>query len=128
MAGGLRVTLAEKLLLLRRRMKLTQERFAAHVGLSQQFVAELERGLKKPSLRSVEKIARACLVPVQWLVDDSEDATWFLEMPQDVRRFIAELDVVPYLQVAKEAKDAGLSPETLRGIIAAIRHAKRHGV
>lgn len=37
---------------------ISQEEFALNVGLHRTYISQLERGLKSPSLRTIEKICR----------------------------------------------------------------------
>lgn len=43
---------------LRKCKGLSQEDFSFHVGLHRTYVSQLERGLKSPSLRTIEKLCK----------------------------------------------------------------------
>jgi transcriptional regulator with XRE-family HTH domain len=50
---------------------LTQEQLAFDAGMKRSYVSELERGLRNPSVRAVERLARALKIdPSQLLCGD----------------------------------------------------------
>jgi transcriptional regulator with XRE-family HTH domain len=49
----------------------TQEKFAESIGLSAEYISQLETGVRSPSLETIVKIANALNVPVDYLVSDS---------------------------------------------------------
>lgn len=53
---------------LRRKLKLTQSQFAVMVGLSEDCVGKIERGVSVPSLLTVYKITGALKIPVEALI------------------------------------------------------------
>jgi transcriptional regulator with XRE-family HTH domain len=57
--ADLHVALGRWLRLLRKRQGLSLAAVAAQSGLSQSFLSQMERGLVQPSLRSVNRVARA---------------------------------------------------------------------
>ncbi len=62
----------KKLQHLRKQKNLTQEEVSGRSGLSIQFVGEIERGKRNPSLSSVKKIASALDVAVADVFDIEE--------------------------------------------------------
>ena len=55
---------------LRAQRDMTQEELAKKAGVTQGYIAQLERGLRKnPSLPSLRKLARALCVPVTELLE-----------------------------------------------------------
>lgn len=59
---------------LRKRLKLTQEQFAAIVGLSNDCIGKIERGVSIPSLSTVQKITAAVKMPLsEFLVSEPEE-------------------------------------------------------
>jgi len=63
--------IADKILMLRRANKLTQEEFAEKIGLDRRTVARAEDGKHRPSAESMEMIAQAFSVPISYFYDDS---------------------------------------------------------
>lgn len=51
---------------------LSQEELADRAGLHRTYISQLERGLKTPSLRSIEQIAAALGVPASHLIKRME--------------------------------------------------------
>lgn len=58
---------------LRKKRDLTQEKLAEAADLSVNFISFVERGIKSPSLASMERIAQALNVPIMELFNFSEE-------------------------------------------------------
>lgn len=63
--------IADKILLLRRTNKLTQEQFAERVNLDRRTIARAEDGIHRPSAETLELIADVFRVPIAYFYDDS---------------------------------------------------------
>ena len=63
--------IADKILMLRRANKLTQEKFAEKVGLDRRTVARAEEGKHKPSAETLEMIALTFDIPISYFYDNS---------------------------------------------------------
>lgn len=63
--------IADKILMLRRANKLTQEEFAEKVSLDRRTIARAEAGKHRPSAETMEMIAQAFSVPVSYFFDNS---------------------------------------------------------
>ena len=63
--------IADKILLLRRASKLTQEEFAEKVGLDRRTVARAEDGKHRPSPETLEMIASVYAIPISYFYDSS---------------------------------------------------------
>lgn len=72
---------------LRKELGLTQEQFAAKLGLSRNFIAQLESGIKNPSERTVADICRVFNVNRRWL----ETGTGEMFYPMDEEEQLLEL-------------------------------------
>ena len=59
----------ERIKYLRSSLKLTQDSFSAKLGLSRNFIAQVESGLKNPSDRTIRDICNVYKVNYQWLVN-----------------------------------------------------------
>ena len=55
--------------LLRRKQGISQEGLAHIAGLDRTYIGGIERGLRNPSLRNINKIAKALNVPVKDLFE-----------------------------------------------------------
>lgn len=63
--------IANKILLLRRANKLTQEAFAERVNLDRRTIARAEDGKHRPSAETLELIATVFKVPISYFYDNS---------------------------------------------------------
>lgn len=63
----LRYRFGKRLRFIRRQKDLTQEQLAEAVGISVEFLSNLERGINAPSFETLEKLAAVLAVPVQEL-------------------------------------------------------------
>jgi transcriptional regulator with XRE-family HTH domain len=70
---SLRISFGRKLRQMRRHSDLTQERLAEILGVSVEFVSNMERGVNAPSFETIEKIAQAFDLPVARLFDFEEE-------------------------------------------------------
>ena len=58
----------EKLEELREGKNMTRERLAEQVGLTARHIAALERGERRPTLNTMEKLLRTLGAPTEWLI------------------------------------------------------------
>ena len=63
---------AEALRELRQEKGLSQEELADRAGLHRTYISQIERGIKSPSLRSLEQIAQALDVQLSTLIKKME--------------------------------------------------------
>ena len=59
----------ERIKTLRKELKMTQDAFASKIGLSRNFIAQIEIGTKVPSARTISDICREFDVNENWLKD-----------------------------------------------------------
>ncbi len=59
--------LGKKVKLLRAEAELSQERLGEITGLDRTYISGIERGVRNPSLRNIEKLAKALKVSVSEL-------------------------------------------------------------
>ena len=67
--------IADKILILRRANKLTQEAFAEKVGLDRKTIARAEDGIHRTSPETLEMIAFAFKIPISYFYDNSSVKT-----------------------------------------------------
>lgn len=70
---NLRILFGKKLRKIRRNNDLTQERLAELLGVSVEFVSNMERGVNAPSFETIEKIAQAFDLTVSELFNFEEE-------------------------------------------------------
>lgn len=63
--------IANKILMLRRESKLTQEEFAERVSLDRRTIARAESGKHRPSAEAMEIIANTFQIPISYFYDNS---------------------------------------------------------
>lgn len=57
----------ERIKKIRKELNLTQEDFSSRIGLSRNFIAQIETGTKKPSDRTISDICREFNINEEWL-------------------------------------------------------------
>lgn len=62
----------KRISILRKELGLSQEKFAEKIGLSRNFVAQVEIGTKNPSERTIKDICREFNVRYDWLANGNE--------------------------------------------------------
>jgi transcriptional regulator with XRE-family HTH domain len=70
--ASLRKEFGRRLRAIRLERKLSQERFAEHVGISVDFLSLIERGINAPSFETIDQIAKRLRLPVKVLFDFPE--------------------------------------------------------
>lgn len=65
-----RMTFGENLKRIRKEMKLTQAEMAKEIGISQSYIADIERNRKNISLAVILKIAKGLKISVNKLIND----------------------------------------------------------
>jgi transcriptional regulator with XRE-family HTH domain len=71
----LRKDFGNRLRAIRLERKMTQERFAEHVGISVDFLSLIERGINSPSFETIEQVAKSLRIPVKALFEFPERRT-----------------------------------------------------
>jgi transcriptional regulator with XRE-family HTH domain len=66
--------LGDKLKKLRKQKKLTQSELSKILGLSKNYIAKVESGVK-PSMETFRKLAEFFQIPIEYLVSENEDNT-----------------------------------------------------
>lgn len=61
-----------KISILRKKLKYSQEKLAELADLSKTSISTIERGISKPSIETLEKIAKALNIELKELVDVSK--------------------------------------------------------
>jgi len=61
---GLKENFGKRLRSIRRKKDLTQEQLAELVGLSVEFISNIERGINSPSFNTLEKLEQVLHTPV----------------------------------------------------------------
>ncbi len=119
--------LPQRIKYLRELKNWTQAVLAEKAGVSRSYISELERGTREPTVGILKSIADAFQVPIDIFFND----TTFLPiaeladmLPEDIREFINDQEGLPYIKLAKRAKEWQISPEILEDLIETLRRAK----
>jgi len=89
---------------LRKIQGLTQGQLAAKAGLKQSYLFEVEAGKTNPTLRTLDRIARALEVSARDLLPSSQDAGDLVHFRVTCDRIVAQFkDVTAQLQTALES-------------------------
>lgn len=100
----------DRILQVRKDRKLTQDTFAEKLGLSKNFIWQIEKGERKPSERTVADICRIFKVNYQWLVngigdmyqDDDSDAQAIIDGVMTGDNEFAKKTLVAFAKMSEE--------------------------
>lgn len=81
----------ERIKEIRKYYKLTQTDFANKLGLSQNFITQLETGSKKPSDRTISDICRIFSINETWLRSGEGEMKLELTKNQEIAQFLNEV-------------------------------------
>lgn len=81
----------ERIKEIRKFHKLTQTDFANKLGLSQNFITQLETGSKKPSDRTVSDICRVFSINEKWLRSGEGEMKLELTKNQEIAQFLNDV-------------------------------------
>jgi transcriptional regulator with XRE-family HTH domain len=103
---GNRIKLARVLYQEKTGNRMTQAMLAKAVGISRSFLGDAENGHSLPTIITLNEIAKACDVNLDFFVNPSFSKD---EIPKELKELGIE-----YLVVTKELKDRGLTPEEIK--------------
>lgn len=104
----------ERIRILRKSLDMTQEEFSSKIGLSRNFIAQIETGAKIPSDRTIKDICREFNINEDWLRYGTEPmkvpqtdklATYLAQISMGNDDFIKDLIEV-YMELDQTSKDA----------------------
>ena len=118
------MTLGKKLKMLRLERGLSLQEFANIFGLGKTTVANYERDDRKPDYEMIAKFCDFFGVSSDYLLGRTDDTRTVRvdgeELPKELRQL-----GVDYIEVIKEMKEKGLSPEYIKRIVDAIQSDKK---
>jgi transcriptional regulator with XRE-family HTH domain len=89
MKGGLKMN--ERIKSLRKSLSMTQEEFSKRIGLSRNFIAQVEIGTKTPSDRTISDICREFNVNEEWLRTGNGKMLKSRTREQEIGAFVNEV-------------------------------------
>lgn len=100
--------------------QLTLQELSNKCGLSVPYLSNIENGVKRPSMKSLGRIAEALSADVAFFVND--EAVTFHElakvsnynMDEDIMKFVTDQKQLSYIVLAKQLSDEGISPEAFK--------------
>ena len=104
----------ERIRILRKSLDMTQEEFSSKIGLSRNFIAQIETGAKIPSDRTIKDICREFNINEDWLRYGTEPmkvphadklTTYLAQISMGNDDFIKDLIEV-YMELDQTSKDA----------------------
>lgn len=110
----------EKVKSLRKGRDMSAVELAKLSGLSQPFISDVESGRRaNPTADTLEKLSKALRVAPSYFID--QDIVTPLDimpdMPEDVKDFLLSEANMPYLKLSRKAKEKGITPEMLGGLL-----------
>lgn len=85
----------------RKEAGITQSKLADKCGLSLTYISHVEQGLKWPSVKTVNKIARALNIPPSFILSDTESINIIQEELAAYLPKLKEADLLALKKVAK---------------------------
>lgn len=81
----------ERIKKLRSHLELTQEEFSSKIGLSRNFIAQVESGIKKPSSRTISDICEKFNVNEEWLLNGTGEMFVNLPKEAEISNFLSDV-------------------------------------
>ncbi len=112
-------TLGKKVRARREELGLTVTELAEASVLSQAYLSAIEAGVRtSPSTRAIRRLATALRCDPTYLLDDlAVDPRTVVDLPPDIATFIANEENLPFVRLARDFKESGLSVESSKMLI-----------
>lgn len=81
----------ERIKKIRKELNYTQEKFSAEIGLSRNFIAQVENGSKVPSERTIKDICREFNVNENWLRTGDGEMYMPISKDEQITEFLADV-------------------------------------
>lgn len=98
---------------------LSTTKLAELAGLSQQYISDIENKRRDPTLKTLEKIARALRVPTSYFTDEQGATPFDLlpDMEPELRNLLLSYKAMPYLRLTEKAMREGVDPQVFRQVL-----------
>lgn len=117
MPGRYEKLIGKRIAEIRRERGFTQAQLAEGIGVANETISRLERGVSLPSLNTIEKISHALSVPLRDLFD-------FAYIPKKASPSEKELSKVVALLKARKAEEIKLAHTILQDLFKGLKHVK----
>jgi len=110
----------DKLRSIRELRGLSTTELAKMSGLSQSFISDIENKRRtSPTSKTITKLSKALRVPSAYFLEEDIITPFDVlsEIPDDVKDFMLKEENMPYLKLSKKAKEQGITPEMLDGLL-----------
>jgi len=120
----------EKFKYARELRKLTLQELSVKCSLSIPYLSDIERGKKRPAMKSLERIANALSVDAWFFMDDKAISLSELtkisgyDPPDDIIEFFSKSDSLPYAVLARDLHNEQIDPIFLRELLESIKKMK----
>ena len=100
-------------------------------GLSAPYLSQIENSKKRPSMKSLENIAKALNADTSFFMDDNVTKLSELtkvsgyEPPSEIMKFVTDERNLPYLLLAKQMFDENITAETCEVIFNSVKQIMR---
>lgn len=104
----------ERIKTLRKNLEMTQDEFSSKIGLSRNFIAQIETGAKSPSDRTIKDICREFNINEDWLRTGKEPMQ--KPMEDKLSAYVSEITdgddelikdfIITYMELDQSSKDA----------------------
>ncbi|MHB8928860.1 MAG: helix-turn-helix domain-containing protein [Bacillota bacterium] len=112
------MTFGEKVRIIREARGWSQQDLAAKIGMSPGYIAQVETGRTEPSFQALQKLVQVLGMEAAKLLDPAIIIPYDLPgLPDRIREFLLKDNGVPYVEVAREAAERGLTPEQFKDIV-----------
>jgi transcriptional regulator with XRE-family HTH domain len=118
-----KLNLGEKIRHVRELRKYTLQELSELAGISSTYISDVENQRSNMSIKSLTKVAAALNVDKSYFLDekattlDTLAAIKGYELPEDIKEFVASEKSLPYIVMAKNLEDKGITADTVKMLV-----------
>lgn len=117
------MNLGDKIRYVRELRGLTLQQLSEIAGISATYISDVENHRSNMSIKSLTKLSMALNVDQSYFLDEKATTLETLasikgyELPEDIKEFVLSEKSLPYIVMAKELDDKGISAETIQMLV-----------
>ena len=121
--GGNTMNLGDKIRYVRELRGLTLQQLSEIAGISATYISDVENHRSNMSIKSLTKLSTALNVDQSYFLDEKATTLETLasikgyDLPEDIKEFVLNEKSLPYIVMAKELDDKGISAETIQMLV-----------